>query len=53
MKKNLLFALAFLAVALFSCKNETPMSVSIIPQPKQLEVFPGKMEINQKHRHPV
>jgi len=50
MKKSLFFASAILAVALFSCKNETPMSVSIIPQPNQLEVFPGKMEINQNTR---
>lgn len=46
MKKALIFALAILAAVLFSCKKEIPMDVSIIPQPNQMEVFPGKMVIN-------
>jgi len=50
MKKSLFFALAVLSFALISCKKEVPTDISIIPQPNQLEVFPGKMMIDQSTR---
>ena len=50
MKKSLFFAVALLAFTLFSCKKEIPADVSIIPEPSQLEVFPGKIKIDSSTR---